>query len=71
MAPSAPGVTPVPETVMDSEGFTASEVMATLPLEVPVVVGAKVMVKVVFAEAFNASGVAIPLSLNPPPLTEA
>ena len=56
---------------MDSEGFTASEVMATLPLEVPVVVGAKVMVKVVLAEAFNASGVAIPLSLNPLPLTEA
>ena len=56
---------------MDSEGFTASEVMATLPLEVPVVAGAKLIVKVVFAEAFNASGVAIPLSLNPLPLTEA
>ena len=71
LAPSAPGVTPVPETAIDTEGFTASDVMVTLPLEVPVVAGAKLIVKVVFAEAFNASGVAIPLSLNPLPLAEA
>ena len=41
LVPSAPGVTPVPETAIDSEGFTASEVMVTLPLEAPVVAGAK------------------------------
>ncbi len=69
--PSAPCVTPVPDNGRDSGEFGASEVIVTVPLALPAVCGAKVAVKVVLCEALRASGVVMPLSLNPVPLTDA
>jgi hypothetical protein len=70
-APSAPCVTPVPDNGRDSEEFGASEVIVTLPLALPAAWGAKVAVNVVLCEALRASGVVMPLILNPVPLTAA
>jgi hypothetical protein len=70
-APIAPIATPVPDNGSDSVGLGASEVMVTVPLRLPVVCGANVAVNVVLLEALSASGVAMPLSLNPLPLTDA
>jgi len=71
LAPSAPGVTPAPESAMDNAGSTAFEVIARLPLALPADSGAKTMLKVVFAPALSASGLERPLRLNPVPLTTA
>jgi len=70
-APSAPSAAPVPVNATDSEGFGASEVIVTLPLALPVALGAKVTVNVALLEASTASGVVMPLSVNPLPLTAA
>ena len=56
---------------MDNAGSTAFEVIAKLPLTLPVDSGAKMMLKVAFAPALSASGVESPLRLNPAPLTTA
>ena len=44
LADSVPGVTPVPESEMVRLGFEPLEVTLTLPLPVPLAVGAKVTV---------------------------
>ena len=67
-AANAPGATPVPVSGIVNVGFEASEVMVTVPLTLPPVVGAKETVNVVFCEAFSVKGVVIPLSLNPVPV---
>ena len=71
LAPSAPGAAPVPVNGSDSEGFGPFDVMVTLPLALPVACGANVTVKCVDWAAASASGVAIPLIVNPVPLTAA
>jgi len=69
--PSAPCVTPVPDNGRDKGEFGASDAMVTEPLALPAACGAKVTVNVAVCEALSASGVVMPLSLNPVPLTEA
>ena len=68
LAVIAPGATPVPERGIVNVGFVAFEVIVTVPLALPPVVGAKETVNVVFCDAFNVRGVVIPLSLNPDPV---
>ena len=60
--PSAPGATPVPLKGTVSVGLEPSEVIVTLPLALPLVVGANVTLNVVDCEAFRVRGVLIPLS---------
>lgn len=71
LAPRAPGASPVPVRGKDSDGFGASEVIVTVPLAAPVTVGANLTVNVVVFEALIASGVVMPLKVNPVPLTAA
>lgn len=68
VAVSAPGATPVPVSGIVNVEFEASEVIVTVPVALPPVVGAKETVNVVFCDGFRVSGVVIPLSLNPVPL---
>src|ERR1035437_8801351 len=70
-AASAPGVTPVPESGMLKLGFAPVEVMLTLPLAAPLVVGVKSTVNDVLLPAFSVKGNARPLKLNPAPLAVA
>jgi len=65
---NAPGATPVPVRAIVKLEFDASEVIVTVPVTLPPVVGANETVKVVFCDGFTVSGVVIPLSLNPVPL---
>lgn len=69
--PKAPNATPVPDKTLVSVEFDASEVIVIVPLALPLVCGAKATVRVVLCEALSVSGVVIPLSSNPVPLTEA
>ena len=71
LAVNVPGVTPVPESGMLKLGFEPFEVMLTLPLAAPLVVGAKSTVNDVLWPAVNVKGRASPLKLNPAPLAEA
>src|SRR6266849_2421090 len=52
-------------------GFVPLEVMLTLPLAAPLVVGEKSTVKEVLWPAFNVKGKVSPLRLNPLPLAVA
>ena len=70
-APRAPTATPVPDNGRASEGFGASEVIVIFPLALPIACGANVTVNVALSEAFSASGVVMPLILNPVPVTVA
>jgi hypothetical protein len=70
-AVSVPGVTPVPESGMLRLGFEPLEVMVTLPLAAPLVVGANEIVNVVLWPAVNVRGRVSPLKLNPAPLAAA
>jgi hypothetical protein len=70
-AVSVPCVTPVPESGMLKLGFEPFEVMLTLPLAAPLVVGANSTVNDVLWPAFNVKGKASPLRLNPAPLAAA
>jgi len=63
-------VVPLPERPMVSVGFEAFEVTVTLPLAVPVVVGANLTVKVVLCPAVNVKEELIPLNVKPAPLME-
>src|ERR1017187_5098028 len=67
----SPCVTPVPESGMLKLGFKPFEVMLTLPLAAPLVVGANFIVNDVLWPAFNVKGKVSPLRLNPPPLAAA
>lgn len=69
--PSVPGVTAVPESAIVNVGFDPSEVMVTLPLAAPAVVGAKLTLNVVLCDAFRVRGAVMPLSVNPAPLIDA
>ena len=67
----SPCVTAVPESGMLKVGFEPFEVMLTLPLAAPLVVGANSTVNDVLWPAVNVKGRASPLKLNPAPLAEA
>jgi len=71
LSPKAPGETPVPVNGKVSVAFDAFELIVTFPLTLPAAWGANVTVKVVLCEAFNVSGVVIPLIWNPDPDTAA
>ena len=71
MAPSAPGVTPVPESGMLKLGFEPFEVMLTLPLAAPLAVGLKSAVNEVLWPAVNVKGKDRLFRLNPLPLAVA
>lgn len=68
LAPSVPGVTPVPDSVIVSVGFDALEIMVTLPLALPATVGVNVTLKVALCPAARVTGAVMPLSANPVPL---
>jgi len=68
---SVPCVTPVPESGMFRLGFEPVEVMLTLPLAAPLVVGEKSTVNDVLWPAVSVSGKDSPLKLNPVPLAAA
>jgi hypothetical protein len=70
-ADKAPCATPVPESGMLRLGFTPLEVIFTLPLAAPVVVGEKSTVYDVLWPADRVKPAASPLKLNPGPLAEA
>ena len=70
LAPSVPGVTPVPESGMVRVGLDAFEVMAMLPLALPVAGGANETVKLALWPAVRVTGAVIPVKLNPLPVTE-
>src|SRR5208282_950736 len=71
-AVSAPWVTPVPESGMLKLGLEPLEVMLTLPLAAPLVVGANSTVNDVLCPAAKVKGKdASPLKLNPLPLAAA
>ena len=58
----------MPESEIVSDGFEAFEVMVTLPLALPVVVGANFTRKRRALPGGEVSGVVIPLKVNPVPL---
>lgn len=66
--PSAPEVKPVPVNGMFSVGFDAVEVIVTLPLIAPTVVGVNKTLKVALCPAARLTGTLIPLKLKPVPL---
>lgn len=66
---SVPCETPVPDNVTDKEGFEAFEVTVNAPVALPADWGAKVTVKVAVWEGLSVTGVVIPLTVNPVPLT--
>ena len=68
-APSAPAVTPVPDNGIVNVGFDAFEVIVTFPLTVPAEGGVNDTLKVVLCPDVSVTGAAIPLRLNPLPLT--
>src|SRR5271169_2950939 len=70
-AVSVPGATPVPESGMLKLGFEPVEVMLTLPLAAPLVVGEKSTVNDVLWPAVSVKGKDSPLRLNPVPLAVA
>lgn len=71
LADTLPAETAVPESGIASDAFEAFDVIVKLPLELPAAVGAKVTVAVVLWDEVSVIGVAMPLTLNPLPLTAA
>src|SRR5450631_2726882 len=67
----SPCVTPVPESGMLKLEFEPLDVMLTLPLTAPLVVGENRTVNEVLWPAFSVKGNVSPLKLNPVPLAEA
>ena len=65
--PAAAAV-PVPESGIVSVELEALDVMVTLPLALPVDVGANATLKLVLWPAVKVTGAVIPLSVNPLPL---
>ena len=68
-APSVPGVTPVPDNEIVNVGFDAFEVIVTFPLTAPAEAGVNETLKVALCPDVSVTGAAIPLRLNPFPLT--
>ena len=71
LAVNVPCVTPVPVSGMLKLGFEAFEVMLTLPLAAPLVVGENNTENDVLWPAVNVKGKDRPLRLNPEPLAVA
>ena len=69
--PNAPGATPTPDNAIVVDGFAAFEVIVTVPFAFPLVCGVNATVKVMLWAGLSVSGVVIPLSWNPAPLTVA
>jgi len=69
LAPSVPGVTPVPDKGMVSVGLEALDVIVTLPMALPADEGANETLKVALWPGVKVTGVVIPLKLKPLPLT--
>ena len=69
LAPSVPGVTPVPDNGIVNVGFEALDEMVMLPLAFPADDGLNKTVKIALWPAAGVSGAEIPLMLNPLPLT--
>jgi hypothetical protein len=65
---NAPGVTAVAETGMVNVGLVAVEVIVTLPLTAPAVVGTNETVNVALCPPLSVNGVAIPLTPRPVPV---
>ena len=61
---SAPGVTPVPDTVIAKDGLEPFEATVTVPLMLPLDFGENVIVNVVLCDPPRLSGVDIPLIVN-------
>jgi hypothetical protein len=61
---SAPGETPVPETVIANDGLDALELMVTVPAVLPLDFGANAIVNVALCDPARLSGVVIPLMEN-------
>jgi hypothetical protein len=61
---------PVPDNGIFTAELEASEVIVIVPVIAPVACGANVTVNLVLSEALSVSGVVMPLSRNPAPLTE-
>ena len=70
LAPSVPGVTPLPDKGTVSVGFEALDVSVRLPLALPDDDGVNETLKVALCPAVRVTGVVIPVKLNPDPLTE-
>ena len=68
---SAPGATPVPDNATLRLGFDPLDVIDTLPLVAPLLVGANFTLKEVLCPAFKVTGNVSPLILNPVPLALA
>jgi hypothetical protein len=66
---NVPGELPVPERGMVNVGFDALEVIVTLPLFAPLDGGVNETLNVALCPPVNVTGVEIPLTLNPVPLT--
>ena len=64
----SPGEIPVPDKGMVSVGFDPFEVTVTVPLALPVVVGANVTLKLVLCPDVRVTGVETPLRVKPVPL---
>ena len=71
VAVSAPGATPVPERGILRLGLDPLEVMVTLPLAAPAVVGANFTENDVLWPAVKVTGRVRPLRLNPVPVALA
>ena len=67
LAATAPSAVPLPLRGILSVGFDPSDVMVTLPVALPVAVGANFTLKLTLCPAFNVTGNANPLMLNPLP----
>jgi hypothetical protein len=67
--PRAPAATPVPVKEIVNVGFEALDVMVTLPLTAPVAVGENNTLKLALWPAVSVTGAAMPLTVNPDPLT--
>jgi len=70
LAPSVPGVTPLPESGIVSVGFDALDVRVRFPLAPPADDGVNETLNVALCPAVSVTGVVIPVKLNPEPLTE-
>ena len=68
---SAPAERPVPDSEMLRVGFEAFDVIVTVPLALPATEGVNITLKLVLAPAAKVTGVVMPLSVNPLPLTVA
>jgi hypothetical protein len=64
-----PGVVPVPDNGMVKVGFDAVEVTVTVPVLAPEEAGVNETLKLVLWPAVSVTGVEIPLTLNPVPVT--